>query len=193
MSGSIPHANITAVGPMTRGDLLMLLHWFADTLAVPETRGIRGLSRLTRLALILGHETGLDREIDPWFTFHATPSGGVASPGVWAELLALREYQITIPIPALEPMPQEERSERTWMLENLIPPHERGDYPVPGELERDVLTNKGTFFAAKREDQMIERRIAAFRTVPDLERLPLAELNERALPYLRTAATAAAR
>lgn len=193
MSGSIPHANITAVGPMTRGDLLMLLYWFADTLAVPETRGIRGLSRLTRLALVLGHETGLDREIDPWFTFHPTPPGGVASPELWAELLALREYQVVIPIPALEPMPQEERAERTWMLENLIPPHERGDYPVPSELERDVLTNKGTFFAAKREDQMIERRIAAFKTVPDLERLPLAELNERALRYLQTAAPAAAR
>lgn len=187
MSGSIPHANITAGGPMTRGDLLMLLYWFADTLAVPETRGIRGLSRLTRLAAILGHETGLDREIDPWFTFHVTPSGGVASPGVWAELLALREYQVVIPVPALEAMPPEETAERTWMLQNLIPPHEREDYPMPRELERDLLTNKGTFFAAKREDQLIARRIALFKTVVDLERLPLAELNERTLPLLPAA------
>lgn len=190
MSGSIPHANITAGGPMTRGDLLMLLYWFADTLAVPETRGIRGLSRLTRLALILGRETGLDGEIDPWFTFHATPAGGIASPGVWAELLALREYQILVPMPALEAMPPEELSERTWMLENLIPPHERRDYPVPRELERDVLTNKGTFFAAKREDQLIERRIATFKTVVELEALPLPELNARALPLLQAAAAA---
>ena len=191
MSGSIPHANITAGGPMTRGDLLMLLYWFSDTLSVPETRGIRGLSRLTRLALILGHETGLDREIDPWFTFHSTPAGGVASAGVWAELLALREYQVVIPVPALEAMPPEEQAERTWMLENLIPPHEREDYPMPRELERDLMTNKGTFFAAKREDQLIARRIATFQTVSDLERLSLAELNERALPLLRGAATAA--
>ena len=193
MSGSIPHANITAGGPMTRGDLLMLLYWFSDTLSVPETRGIRGLSRLTRLALILGHETGLDREIDPWFTFHSTPAGGVASNGVWAELLALREYQVVIPVPALEAMPPEEHAERTWMLENLIPPHEREDYPMPRELERDLMTNKGTFFAAKREDQLIARRIATFQTVSDLERLSLAELNERALPLLRGAATVAAR
>ena len=173
---------------MTRGDLLMLLYWFADTLAVPETRGIRGLSRLTRLALVLGHETGLDREIDPWFTFHATPSGGVASPGVWAELLALREYQVVIPVPALEAMPAEETAERTWMLENLIPPHEREDYPMPRDLERDLMTNKGTFFAAKREDQLIARRVATFKSVVELERLPLSELNARALPLVRSAA-----
>lgn len=190
MSGSIPHANITATGPMTRGDLLMLLFWFSDTLAVPETRGIRGLSKVTRLALILGHETGLDREIDPWFTFHATPSGGIASPAVWAELLALREYQVIIPVPALEPTPSEELSERKWMLETLIPPHERQDYPVPTQLERDLLTNKGTFFAAKREDQMIARRIETFKRVPELEQLSLADLNERALPLLQTAAAA---
>jgi len=190
LSGSIPHANITAGGDMTRGDLLMLLYWFVDTLAVPETRGIRGLSRLTRLALMLGRETGLDREIDPWFTFHATPSGGIASPGVWAELLALREYQIVTPMPALEAMPTEEVAERTWMLETLIPPHERVDYPMPKELERDVLTNKGTFFAAKREDQMIARRITSFKAVVELEQLPLAELNGRALPLLQTAAAA---
>lgn len=190
MSGSIPHANITAGGQMTRGDLLMLLYWFADTLAVPETRGIRGLSRLTRLALILGHETGLDREIDPWFTFHATPSGGIVSQGVWSELLALREYQVVTPMPALEPMPNEELAERTWMLENLIPPHEREDYPMPKELERDVLTNKGSFFAAKHEDRMIARRIATFKGVVELEQLSLADLNGRALPLLQTAAAA---
>ena len=192
MSGSIPHANITAGGPMTRGDLLMLLYWFSDTLAVPETRGIRGLSRLTRLALILGHETGLDREIDPWFTFHRTPAGGVASSDLWAELLALREYQVVIPVPALEAMPPEEVSERTWMLENLIPPHERGDYPMPRELERDLLTNKGTFFAAKREDQLIARRVATFKSVVELEGLSIGEWNEKALPFLRSAAPAAA-
>jgi hypothetical protein len=168
----------------------MLLYWFSDTLAVPETRGIRGLSRLTRLALILGHETGLDREIDPWFTFHATPSGGIASPGVWAELLALREYQVIVPMAALETMPPEELSERKWMLETLIPPHERQDYPLPSQLERDVLTNKGTFFAAKREDQMIARRITAFQRVVELEQLPLSELNGLALPLLQTAAAA---
>ena len=173
---------------MTRGDLLMLLYWFADTLAVPETRGIRGLSRLTRLAVLLGHETGLDREIDPWFTFHATPSGGVASSDVWAELLALREYQVVIPVPALEAIPAEETAERTWMLENLIPPHERRDYPMPRDLERDLMTNKGTFFAAKREDQLIARRVTTFKSVVELERLPLAELNARALPLVRGAA-----
>jgi len=63
LSGSVPHGNITASGPMTRGDLLMLLYWFSDTSAVPEVQGIRGLSRLTRMAIILGHETGLDADI----------------------------------------------------------------------------------------------------------------------------------
>ena len=52
MSSSIPHANIAAQGPLTRGDFLMLLAWFADTRAVPEVVGIRGLARWTRLALI---------------------------------------------------------------------------------------------------------------------------------------------
>ena len=125
MSGSIPHGNITATGPMTRGDLLMLLYWFADTRAGPEVRGIRGLARLTRLALILGSETGLDRELNPYFTFHTTPSGGIASPGVWTELLALRSYQVVTPLPSEDPMPAEERSEREYMLREHIPPQER--------------------------------------------------------------------
>jgi len=51
-----------------------------------------------------------------------------------------------------------------------------------------VLTNKGTFFAAKREDQMVARQIAVFKTVVDLARLPLAELTARALPNLRVPA-----
>ena len=44
-----------------------------------EVRGIRGLSRLTRLALILGDESGMAREIQPFFTFHPTPNAGIAS------------------------------------------------------------------------------------------------------------------
>ena len=188
MSGSIPHGNITASGPMTRGDLLMLLYWFSDTNAVPEVRGIRGLSRLTRMALILGHETGLDSEIRPYFTFHATPQGGVASVGVWEELLHLRAYQVTVPLPAMEPMPKEEMAERKYLLEEHIPPHERHEYPLPTEFERDVLTNKGTFFAAKREDQSVAKRIAVLKRAASLERLPLAELNAMALPLVRVPA-----
>ncbi len=183
-TGVIPHANITATGPMTRGDLLMMLYWFADTNAVPEVLGISGLSRLTRLALILGSETGLDREIRPYFRFYATPGGGMASHDVWAELLALRAYQVVTPLAVGEPAPPEETSERRFMLEKYIPAHERGHYPLPQEFERDVLTNKGTFFAAKREDQMVGRRISVFRTVPDLSGLSLADLTQRALPYL---------
>lgn len=188
MSELIPHANITMGGSMSRGDLLMMLYWFADTLTVPDVRGIRGLSRLTRLALWMGHETGLDREIRPYFHFYATPNGGVASPEVWAELLALRAYQVVVPLEAEEPMPAEERTEREFLLREHIPVHERRRFPVPSAFERDVLTNKGTFFAAKREDQMVERRIAVFKKAFDLEQLPLAELNARVLPLLRVPA-----
>ncbi len=184
MSTAIPHANIAATGPLTRGDFLMLLYWYADTNAVPEVLGIRGMSRLARLALILGEETGLNREIQPYFTFRATPGGGVASEELWTELLGLREYQVLTTLPADEPMPSEETSERKYLLDKHIPPHERMHYPVPASFERDVLTNKGTFFAAKREDQLIARRIGVFKSVPELNALPLAELTARALPLL---------
>lgn len=188
MSTGIPHADIAARGPLSRADFLALLHWFADTRAVPEVCGICGLSRLTRLALILGEETGLSREIRPWFTFHATPNGGVASLEIWTELLALRDYQVLMPLTADEPMPSEEVKERRYLLENHIPPQEQKHYPLPTFFERDVLTNKGTFFAAKREDQLIERRVQIFQTIPDLNRLTLAELTERALPLVRVPA-----
>ena len=180
MSGTIPHANIAATGPLTRGDFLMLLYWFADTNSVPEVIGIRGLSRLTRLALLLGRETGLDREIQPFFTFHTTPEGGIASRDVWSELLALRSYQVVQPDETGEPMPSEELSERKFLLERHIPKHEHPDFPMPAVFERDVLTNKGTFFAAKREDQLVGRRIAALKGATDLNRLPLSELTARA-------------
>ena len=188
MSSSIPPANIAAQGPLTRGDFLMLLAWFADTRAVPEVVGVRGLSRWTRLALILGDETGLGREIKPFFTFHATPKGGIASPELWSELLALRAYQVVQPLPADEAPPSEELDERRWMLETQIPPHEHHDYPLPTFFERDVLTNKGTFFAAKREDQMIERRVRMFQGVPAVNALSLPELTDRARVLLRVPA-----
>ena len=188
MSTAIPHSNITATGPMTRGDFLMMLYWYADTNAVPNVVGIRGLSTLTRLALILGSETGIDRSAKPYFSFHATPNGGVASPEVWTELLGLRAYGVVVPQPVGEAMPPEEIGERRYLLEKHIPVHERSLYPIPTEFERDVLTNKGTFFAAKREDQMVARQIAVFKTVVDLARLPLADLTARALPFLRVPA-----
>jgi len=189
LSSGIPHANIAATGPLTRGDFLMLLYWNADTRAVPHVRGIAGLSRLTRLALILGEETGASREISPFFTFHPTPQGGVASEDVWTELLSLRAYQVVTPLVEDVPAPSEERTERTFLLEKFIPAHERGHYPLPTFHERDVLTNKGTFFAAKREDQMVERRIQAFQKIVGLNALPLSELTERAMPYLRQVAS----
>jgi hypothetical protein len=173
---------------MTRGDFLMMLYWYADINAVPNVVGIRGLSALTRLALILGSSTGLDRITEPFFSFHATPNGGLASPEVWTELLGLRAYEVVVPLPMDEPMPPEETAERRYMLEKHIPAHEKALYPIPTQFERDVLTNKGTFFAAKREDQMVARQIAVFKTVVDLARLPLAELTARALPYLRVPA-----
>lgn len=188
MSTGIPQAEISQMGPLSRADFLALLHWFADTRAVPEVRGICGLSRLTRLALILGEDTGLSREIRPFFTFHAAPNGGIASVDVWTELLALRAYQVLQPVPADEAMPPEEIKERRYLLENHIPAQDHHDYPLPTFFERDVLTNKGTFFAAKREDQLVERRIRIFQNLPDLNRLSLAELNDRALPLLRVPA-----
>lgn len=188
MTTAIPASNIAATGPLTRGDLLMMLYWFSDTNAVPKVVGIAGLSRLTRLALILGRETGLDTTIDPYFTFHAAPGGGIASVEVWTELLGLRAYQAVKAIPSSEPMPPEELTERRFMLEKFIPVHEQSHYPLPTGLERDVLTNKGTFFAAKREDQMVGRRIEIFKSVVEMAGLPLAELTARALPYLRASA-----
>ncbi|HYJ34479.1 MAG TPA: hypothetical protein VE326_14850 [Candidatus Binatia bacterium] len=188
MSTGIPQADISARGPLSRADFLALLYWFSDTRAVPEVRGICGLSRLTRLALILGEDTGLSREISPFFTFFTTPNGGVASLDVWTEFLALRDYQVLTPLPADEAMPPEEVKERRYLLENHIPAQERRHYPLPTFFERDVLTNKGTFFAAKREDQLVERRIRIFQALPDLNRLPLAELTERALPLVRVPA-----
>jgi hypothetical protein len=189
LSSGIPHATIAATGPLTRGDFLMLLYWNADTRAVPNVRGIAGLARLTRLALILGEETGLGREIDPFFAFHATPQGGIASVDVWTELLSLRAYQVLKPLPETVPAPAEERTERAFLLEKFVPAHERVHYPMPTVFERDVLTNKGTFFAAKREDQMVERRIEAFHTIVGLAELPLAELTTRASRYLRQPAS----
>jgi len=174
---------------MTRGDFLLLLCWFADTNAVPEVAGIKGLSRLTRLSLILGDELGLRGTIDPFFEYHRTPSGGIASAEAWAELLALRDYQVLKPLPADDPLPAEEIAERRYLLEHHIPPHERGHYPLPKFLERDVLTNKGTFFAAKREDQTIQRWIATFKSVAELNRLPLSDLTARAIPLLGAHAT----
>jgi hypothetical protein len=185
LSSGIPHANIAATGPLSRGDFLMLLYWYADTRAVPHVRGVAGLSRLTRLALILGEETGLGREIDPFFDFHAAPSGGIVSADVWTELLALRAYQVLAPLNEPGPPPAEERAEREHALAKLVPAHERAHYPMPTVFERDVLTNKGTFFAAKREDQMVERRIAAFQTIVGLNELSLADLTSRAVPFLR--------
>ena len=187
MSTGIPFASVAAIGPLSRAEFLMLLYWYADSRAVPEVCGIRGLARLTRLAVILGEETGLARELDPFFTFHTTPTGGIASADVWYELLALRAYQIVEPLAADEPMPQEEVKERRYLLENHIPAHEHADYPIPAFFERDVLTNKGTFFGAKREDQLIERRVRIFQTVPELNRLPLADLTARAMPLVRAA------
>ena len=184
MSTAVPPSTIRLTGPMTRGDFLLLLYWFADTGAVPEVAGVEGLSRLTRLSLILGEELGLRRTIEPFFDYHRTPSGGVASKEVWDELLALRAYQVLKPLPADEPMPPEETEERRYMIEHHIPPHERPHYPLPTSLERDVLTNKGTFFAAKREDQTIQRWIAVYKQTADLNRLPLSDLTARALPLL---------
>lgn len=184
MSGTIPHANIAATGPLTRGDFLMLLYWFADTNSVPEVIGVRGLTRLTRLALVLGRETGLDREVQPFFTFHTTPDGGIASAEVWSELLALRSYEIVETDEPGEPMPPQEISERKFLLERHIPKHEHPEFPMPAALERDVLTNKGTFFAAKREDQLVGRRIAALKVTAELNRLPLSELTARAAKLL---------
>jgi hypothetical protein len=184
VSTAIPSSNIAATGPLTRGDLLLMLYWFSDRNVVPQVLGIAGLSRLTRLALILGKDTGLDRTIDPYFSFHATPGGGIGSVDVWTELLGLRAYQVVTPLTADEPMPPEELAERRHMLDKYIPAHERSHYPLPTALERDVLTNKGTFFAAKREDQMVGRQLDVFKRVVDLARLPMADLTARALPHL---------
>jgi len=173
---------------MTRGDFLMMLYWFADTRAVPDVVGIRGLARATRIALLIAEELGSRREIDPFFTFHRTPAGGIASPGLWTEIPPLRAYEVLRPIPADDPVPPEEASERSFLLEQFIPEHERVHYPVPRQLERDVLTNKGTFFSAKREDQMLQRWIEIFKAVPSLNELPLAELTARALPFVRESA-----
>jgi len=103
VSTEVPPSPIRLTGPWTRGDFLLLLYWFADTNAVPEVRGIAGLSRLTRLALLLGEELGLKHTIDPYFEYHRTPSGGIASPEIWSELLALRRYQALITLPADDP------------------------------------------------------------------------------------------
>ena len=60
---------------------------------------------------------------------------------------------------------------------------------MPTLFERDVLTNKGTFFAAKREDQMVERRIQAFHEIVEWNELPLAELTAKASRSLRQTAS----
>lgn len=184
MSTAVPPSTIRISGPMTRGDFLLLLYWFADTSAVPEVVGIAGLSRITRLSLILGEELGLKATIQPFFEYHRTPSGGIASAEVWSELLALRDYQVLKTLRSDDPLPPAEIEDRRYLLERHIPPHERAHYPLPTFLERDVLTNKGTFFAAKREDQTIQRWIGTFKTVAELNRLPLADLTARAIPLL---------
>ena len=189
MSTEVPPSPIRLTGPLTRGDFLLLLYWFADTNAVPETNGIRGLGRLTRLSLILGEEMGLRQTIQPYFEYHRTPGRGIASPEVWNELLALRAYQVLRTFDADEPLPTEEIEERRYLLEHHIPAHERGHYPLPAFLERDVLTNKGTFFAAKREDQTIQRWIEIYKSTAELNRLPLSDLTARALPLVGAHAT----
>jgi hypothetical protein len=131
LSSGIPHANIAATGPVTRGDFLMLLFWYADTRAVPHVRGIAGLARLTRLALIVGEETGMSRDAAPFFEFHAIPTGGIVSPDLWTELLALRAYQVIQALPEPAATPPEEASEREFMLAKFIPAHERAHYPMP--------------------------------------------------------------
>ena len=88
-----------------------------------------------------------------------------------------------------EPLPTEEIEERRYLLEHHIPAHERGHYPLPAFLERDVLTNKGTFFAAKREDQTIQRWIEIYKSTAELNRLPLSDLTARALPLVGAHAT----
>ncbi len=143
MSTAVPPSTIKISGPLTRGDLLLLLYWFSDTNRVPEVVGIQGLSRLTRLSLILGDELGLRRTIDPFFEYHRTPAGGIASADVWSELLALRAYQVLKPLPSDEPMPPEEIEERRYLLEHHIPAHERSHYPLPTYFERDVLGEAG--------------------------------------------------
>ena len=183
-TGSIPHAPIAMTGPLTRGDFLMQLYWFVDLVAVPEVRGITGLSRLTSLAAILGEEAGVAREVVPYFTFQRTPSGGIVSQDVWSGLVALRAYQVLIPLRADEIMPPEELEERKFLLEHVIPPAERREYPMPTFYERDVLTNKGTFFAAKREDQTTQRRVEILKQAAALNELSLVELTARALPLL---------
>lgn len=184
-TGSIPHAPIVMTGPLTRGDFLMQIYWFADLVAVPEVRGITGLSRLTRLALILGEESGVSRQMEPYFTFHRTPSGGIASQDVWSGLAALRGYQVLTPLRSDEAMPAEEIEERRFLLEHVIPAAERREYSMPAYYERDVLTNKGTFFAAKREDQTTQRRVEILKQAAALNELPLVELTARALRLLR--------
>ena len=50
MSTEVPPSPIRLTGPLTRGDFLLLLYWFADTNAVPEGT----VSRITTpLALAL--------------------------------------------------------------------------------------------------------------------------------------------
>jgi hypothetical protein len=183
-TSTIPQAPTAMTGPLTWGDFLAQLYWFADSRAVPEVIGIAGLARLTRLALILGVESGAAREIQPFFAFHRTPHGGVASVDVWSTLLALRSYQILTTFDADEPMPGEEGEERRFLVEKHVPVAERKEYPMPKFLERDVLTNKGTFFAAKREDQTTQKRVEILKSVAQLNRLSLAELNARAVPLI---------
>ena len=188
MSTGIPHATVSATGPLTRAEFLLLLYWFADTNTVPEVVGIKGLSRLTRLSLILGEDLGAPQTIAPFFRYYRTPNGGIVSPEVWTELLSLRAYQVLEPLPLEEPMPAEEIEERRYMLEHHIAVHERAHYPLPSRFEREVLTNKGTFFAAKREDQTIQRSVVIYKTSAELNRLSLAELTARALPLVAEAA-----
>ena len=52
-----------------------------------------------------------------------------------------------------------------------------------------MLTNKGTFFAAKREDQTIQRWIEIYKSTAELNRLPLSDLTARALPLVGAHAT----
>ena len=58
------------------------------------------------------------------------------------------------------------------------------------EADKAGASGRGTlsFFAAKREDQMVARRIDVMKRAASLERLPLAELTAMALPLVRVPA-----
>jgi hypothetical protein len=164
----------------------VLLYWNADTRAVPHVRGIAGLARLTPSAHP-GRGNRGEPQIAPFFRFtrrrrRHRERGRLDGTPLAPRLSGAEAARGRTPAPA-------EERERAYLLEKQIPAHEREHYPMPTFFERDVLTNKGTFFAAKREDQMVERRIQAFHEIVDLNELPLAELTAKASRYLRQTAS----